>query len=725
MIVISGTIPGCELFDKQVNIVDEFKYWNPHGLKYPDQKVLSNKVYKVRICSAESPQKFQVQPEIPTKAQYENLYDELQSFEPPRLRNPMINDACIVKLEGLKMRGIVVGPSTTEIFKVKAVDFGFVEDYHASEIFVIVKEFMELPFHAHQCCLKEFHGVRNVDQVSSCNFEDICGGNQVFQMRIDKFKEGTYIVELEDSSTGAKVNLLQEVNKGNAHNRSDWTVAPSSIGSHFKKRRRSNETIDTLSESPVRLQDFDVGNRTEDWDATSDKLKNSTVIGVAGTIDWDLPESQETQKKKVSDDWTDLGVLELERSFESDEPAASSKENMQHSSPSSTSGVSSAACESFKGEAVRITAVTNPTDFFIQKMSTIQDYEANKKKVQHLANVQPPLTIFTTDSHCLAFHPFDNLWCRAIILDADSDEFLVTVRCLDDGTTFSIQDRRHLKIASIATVFQKYFSIRCSLPIRYNRTYETEVNQYLLKLMNADLNCQTITEYKLVMYVELQHDGKNLADVLVATGKARRQFVAPTGPAYINYVKSATDFCIQMSSSTDALKQIVNFTNSYNYQEVRQPKTGMLVLGRYEEDKCWYRSKILSKVKNGYQVYFVDHGHSDIVQKIGLIYDQTIADIQPIGIRCSLVVPTGIESFSKCANEKLEQISQNGHKKVFVKMVTPGDDFAYVNILEDNEDILQKLMPLEHANNKEGKEEAAAVTRETIDVDSDDDDDGF
>lgn len=722
MIVISGTIPACELFDEQVNIVDEFKHWNPHGLKYPEPKILNNKVYKVRICSVESPQKFQVQPETPTKAQYENLYDELQDFEPPRLRKPTIGDACIVKFEGHKMRGIVVGPSTTEIFKVKAVDFGFVEDYHATEIFVIVKEFMELPIHAHQCCLKEFDGVRNVDEASSRYFEDICGGNQVFQMRIEKFTEGTYIVELEDSSTGAKVKLLQEINKGNAHNRSDWTMAPSSIGSHFKKRRRpSNETIDTLCESPERLHDFD---KTENWDETTDKLKNSTVIDVAGTIDWDLPESQETQKKKVSDDWTDLGVGELERSFESDEPATSSKETLQHPSPSSTSGVSSATCESSKGEAVRITAVTNPTDFFIQKLSTIQDYEANKKKVQRLANVQPPLTIFTADSHCLAFHPFDNLWCRAIILDADSEEFLVTVRCLDDGTTFSIQDRRQLKIASIATVFKKYFSIRCSLPIRYNRKCETEVNQYLLNLMNADLSCQTITDYKLVMYVELQHDGKNLADVLVATGKARRQFVAPTGPAFINYVKSATDFCIQMSSSTDALNQIVKFTDDYKYQEVRQPKIGMLVVGRYEKDKCWYRSKILSKVKNGFQVYFVDHGHSDIVQNIGLIYDQTIADIQPLGIRCSLVVPTGIESFSKSANKKLEQISQNGNKKVFVKMVTPGDDFAYVNILEDNEDILQKLMPLEHANNKEGNEEAAAVTRETIEIDSDDDD-GF
>lgn len=374
----------------------------------------------------------------------------------------------------------------------------------------------------------------------------------------------------------------------------------------------------------------------------------------------------------------------------------SSKDKVKTQSSRSSSGVGSSRSELFpvNYEVVRIASVTTPQDFTVHYVNKAQKYEEFRKELQSKAERQPQLVQMATNGFCLAFHSYDRMWCRAVIVDVEEDEdFMVTLKCVDDGTTFSITERNELKSSSGEIMGELFYGTNCSLPILINSKRETEATQHLIRMMNFNLKCFVIENINGLRYVELYHDGQNTTDFFVDIGIGRRMFVAPSECGFVNYIDSPENFSIQMDRDTEALERIVEFTKKYALRPITSPKVGMLVIARFSIDKNWYRAKIVSKELKGFNVYLIDHGHSTFVDEIGEIGDQAIAAIHPIAIKCSLILPAAYESFEDDAKDEFVKIADGGKKKFDVKMIAPGEKHAKVELYIEGVNILDKLLP--------------------------------
>lgn len=360
-----------------------------------------------------------------------------------------------------------------------------------------------------------------------------------------------------------------------------------------------------------------------------------------------------------------------------------------------------------KRDSVRITAITKPTNFTIQLMKYVEDYKQFKKEIQSFADAQSPLAYFSVRSFCLAYQTFENYWFRAMILDVDEDAetFFVSVVNVDDGTTFSIQDRKHLKISSINKIFTPHFGITCSLPISINPSKEADATKYLMEIMKSNRLSQYLLHEqgfnRKVKFIELFDDERNITDELVQRGLAKRLSMAPTqlSQCFINNYRSLTAFSVHLERDTDAFKAITNYCGKYSKRQIESAKDNKIAMGVYKEDKCWYRVKILSKELNGWKVDFIDHGHSEVVEDLGEIDDPNILNLQPIAIRCSLVVENIPKDSWNDIEEIFKALSLNG-KKIKVKMIKPGEVCALVEIKDDDSRLLDEILKTGPANDE-------------------------
>lgn len=376
---------------------------------------------------------------------------------------------------------------------------------------------------------------------------------------------------------------------------------------------------------------------------------------------------------------------------------ASIRDKVRSQPSPSTSGVSSSQSEvsSNSREIVRITSVTTLQDFTVQKADEIQKYEDYRKELQVIVKAQKELDEFDIGKICLVFHSFDQMWCRATILDSDVDmgDFLVTVACIDDGTTFSVTEKKDLKCINTDILSVSGFGKRCSLAMKANPKRENEATQYLMRMMNNNLNLYEIVNINQRRYVELFQDDINVTDLFVEKGIGKRMFVAPSGFGYINYATSLENFSLQMDSDIEKLNRIKEFVSKYVRRNVKDPKIGALVLARFTIDKRWYRARIVSKEAEGFNVYLIDYGHSTFVDEIGAIDDRSIAKIHPIAVRCSLVLPDSCRGFGRDAEDEFTKIAQGGNQKFEVLTIEPGEKHAKVELYIGGGNILEKLLP--------------------------------
>lgn len=395
-------------------------------------------------------------------------------------------------------------------------------------------------------------------------------------------------------------------------------------------------------------------------------------------------------------DWTTNSLWELksldgknkdkkDATLTPSKPGTSSQLLKRQSSPASTSGVSSGETDSnVNGEAITISSITTPIDFTVQKISDADEYQKSLDSMQENVKALAPLTIFSKESLCLAFHKLRNMWCRCVIVDADLDNFLITVKCFDDGSTYSIDNKAELKTFPISTMMVRNFGERCSLPISYSFSNEEEIVRYLMGIRNDNLVYQVITKFIHIYFVEIYHCGKNVTNTLVEKGLAKRQVIVQDGQALISYLIDSTKFAIQMISSMEVLRQINEYTENYYHSHVDDPVEGMLVLGFSKKDQRWYRAKIESVKEAAFVVYFVDFGNSETVEVIGAFDNPSIARIPPVAIRCKLYLPPEIRVLNYLAEMKFAKVIEENKENLFVKMKRPGDNSATVEIFINN-----------------------------------------
>ena len=359
----------------------------------------------------------------------------------------------------------------------------------------------------------------------------------------------------------------------------------------------------------------------------------------------------------------------------------------------SSSGFSSLqSARSDKSRLVRITAVASAEDFTVQSVNKEKRYLEYQKELQIAANSLLQLEKIDVGEFCLAFHPFDKMWCRAQMIDAETADFLVTVRCVDDGTTFCITDKRELKFTSLEFLVEPFFGKKCSLAIKINEKRENFASQHLMRLMKNQIRSRLVTKHSNLHFVELMVEGKDLADTFIESGLGKKIFVVPNVPVIINHIDSLENFSVQLKDSCENMRYIDEQMSAYKWREVSAPKNGMLVLALFSIDKTWHRARIVSKEERGFNVYLVDCGYSIFVNEIGAIDDATLAGIPEIAVKCSLLLPASVKSQENLAEQKFRELVKSGKHTFNVEMIEPTTKCAIVQLFMDKEDILEKLI---------------------------------
>lgn len=201
----SRSISKCDLYDGNKNISDEIREWNPHKLKYPEQKMLTKRVYEVYVGYIRTLREFFV---LMRDEKINEIIQKLQRFNAPQLMSPKKGDCCVVKHDGTNFRGLIQEKISPYLFRILLIDNGSVENVHVGEIKLLANEFCINPSFAYKCCLEGFEMTATNDLVDIDKFYDICTKTINFNMEIKRIDGDIYIVELRN-----RLDLQQSVNE--------------------------------------------------------------------------------------------------------------------------------------------------------------------------------------------------------------------------------------------------------------------------------------------------------------------------------------------------------------------------------------------------------------------------------------------------------------------------------------------------------------------------------
>lgn len=112
-------------------------------------------------------------------------------------------------------------------------------------------------------------------------------------------------------------------------------------------------------------------------------------------------------------------------------------------------------------------------------------------------------------------------------------------------------------------------------------------------------------------------------------------------------MQDASHFYVNFSKDEEKLKEISEKLSKYDSKEhqnlVHPIKPGTVCAVKFEEDKTWYRGKIVKAIHNKtetdhiYEVYFIDYGNmNDVSIKRIKKLDNDLVKYPPLANRCSL-----------------------------------------------------------------------------------------
>lgn len=355
-----------------------------------------------------------------------------------------------------------------------------------------------------------------------------------------------------------------------------------------------------------------------------------------------------------------------------------------------------------KHSAIKITAVTSPTDFYISRVDSAANFSKLQEDIQIIASGAAALNNFEEGVTCLAQQPYDLLWYRSKIID--SDDSVVTVRSLDDGKTFSV-DSPKLKIMPAALERKKFFGIACTLAVKVDRKCEEEATELIMMLMESELRVEFITDERdeARKYVELyDQDDKSVTEMMVQRKYAKRLETIQPGKGFTSHINSTQSFYLQFEMDQLKLDVISQYFEEAkdNFAQI-DPKPGSIVASLFPEDNCWYRTRIETVEENGFLVKFIDYGNLCHVDKIGKIAEAAIVELPAYAKHCSLRKPKGIKAFSEKAEKWFIELCANGATILDVVMTKPGLPTAEIDIFIDGINIADTLTSFTNANENE------------------------
>ena len=351
--------------------------------------------------------------------------------------------------------------------------------------------------------------------------------------------------------------------------------------------------------------------------------------------------------------------------------------------------------------AVKMTALTSPTDFYVSRVDEMENFCKLHSEIQTLAATEPSLEDCEEGTFCLAQQPFDLCWYRAKIIDSDETDqnAMITVRCIDDGKTFSVDEKSNLKSQPEAVKRMKFYGIACSLPIKTERKTEEAATDLMMSMMDSELQGLFINDISIenTNFVELSKCNENIVDLLVEKNLATRLLMIEPGKGYTSHINSLSSFYLQFEMDQLKLDLISQyFEESSGKFEKVEAAPGEIVAALFPEDGSWYRSKIDAVEADGNLVSFIDYGNSCIVKDIGKIVEAAMKDFPAMSKHCRLSKPKSIDYFSDEAEKKFIDICANGATILDVRSLKPfkAGEPAEVELFVDGKNIIDDLLAL-------------------------------
>lgn len=673
------------MYADDVDISSRISSYDPHKIIAPplQEELVKTQDYEVEVVHTSSVTQFHVHLRENSE-KLEEMESKLRVGTPPRMPDPKVGDYVVAFLFYKLMRcRIEEGFGTGgRVFQVYALDYGFREDIHVSNLKIMSSEIAKYPPFAYQCYLKKFSGTKFDEDCSASGNEEfiaVCDKVKKFRMFVSGKKITNvvhYEVDLTDDCMQSVSDYMTEFEK-KQETSADFSNA-TSIETHFKKTGeqeavRNDDDNDVFEETICHSPEREIEERT----LTNRQIHNSTQNSDG------LPAHKELAPSSVKD-WN--------------EATESSQNSANSANQPSTSGLGSSISDGkdlLDCEIVRVTELTSPHRFTIQKYSDFSSFEAYKEEIQAEAEVATIFEEYFVNNYILAYSEIAKSWHRAQIVDVDVEsvnQIFVVVTSLDDGTSFCIVDPKMIKKMSVKLTSLPQMKQSCSLPVDYLRKFEDNITKILQKYhMTEGMSYHPITTFKDSLYIELfDKKGKNIVDLLVETKFCRRTFVVPDGKSKIINYKDFENFIVINERSYDILNSIK--VASEIMGEVRpstEHKVCKIVWAKSGDE--WHRARITRiEGDNVFHVYLIDYGIDEIVKEIRDIQDHNILRIPPLAYKCSIFSESNI---LKNENEKREEIDARVRKileevgyEICVQMREPGVDFAKVDFIITEKD---------------------------------------
>lgn len=136
---------------------------------------------------------------------------------------------------------------------------------------------------------------------------------------------------------------------------------------------------------------------------------------------------------------------------------------------------------------------------------------------------------------------------------------------------------------------------------------------------------------------------KTVVQLLLNDEDVSMQLLPVTEEGYLSHIESLDKFYVQKSINVESLECLAEkMSEADSWPEKTTAEIGDVVAAFFDEDSLWYRAKILTKTKDGYEVEFIDYGNSMIVENVREL-PLELARENPYAICCRLDTLPGIQ----------------------------------------------------------------------------------
>lgn len=562
-----------------------------------------------------------------------------------------------------------------EMVKVRFTDYGNTEVVHKSAIKELAERFrapiyalaqkMYVPIEMSNESSFDWTTPINVHIVGVCGSQFVCdleqNGTSLIKTLADKALDISQLEAfLKDSE---RKKQLEEEQQQMQHTSKPREDANNNNGAPSKEIVEDIESTSAVTEPKNELEKLTsaaVKPTTEAFEPTNDavELTNDVIEPTNEVLE---PAKQHIEPS--------VAIQSTETIAEAHAPAAYAPAQTDLSTNQSA-GASS------KRELAFITHMDHPNRFYMQLNSDSDAIENLQQALQIVAPQLPALNVLRAGQMCIANCSLDGLWYRAKIIDTDGE--ITSIQFIDYGNTDSITDNALLKLPEDNLIAKEPLAMACSLPLEPRGSTEWAESSFSkLRMVTGNdvpLEFEIISQDKDVNYVKLFFvGGRDLVREMIQEEVAEPLEIVKSGErCFVCHFNSLNDFFIQVDSDSEVLRKIEQHLQdaSNNSESLVRPSVGMICTAPFD-DGGYYRARILRALADGFEVEFLDYGNTCQSNDLRVLSAE-IAQLPYLRKRCSLKLPDDVQSWSDVAENRFQEISQDGATEFVVNLVKPG-----------------------------------------------------